>query len=272
MDKDHRQIAADFRLLSLVGRVTPRLLTATDSEPMMRVWTRFHPNEPHRPGLAGRMNWLRAGVLGADDGIISIAGLVVGVASATAARGPILTAGIAGLVAGAFSMAAGEYVSVCSQRDSQRAVLEQEKRELAETPDEELAELTAIYLDKGLSATTARQVAVELTEHDPLAAHAEAELGIDPDELTNPWQAALASAVSFILGAWLPLIAIVVPAPSWRIPITFAAVLAALALTGTISARIGQAPMLPAVARVVAGGATAMIVTFLIGGLVGTSL
>jgi VIT1/CCC1 family predicted Fe2+/Mn2+ transporter len=237
----------------------------------MRAWARFHPSEPHRPGLTGRMNWLRAGVLGADDGIISIAGLVVGVASATSARGPILTAGIAGLVAGAFSMAAGEYVSVHSQRDTQRAVLEQEKRELAETPDEELAELAALYEQKGLTPATARQVAVELTAHDALAAHAEAELGIDPYELTSPWQAALASAVSFIVGAWLPLIAIVVPPPSWRIPTTFAAVLAALALTGTISARVGDASVWRAVARVVAGGATAMIVTFLIGRFVGTT-
>lgn len=215
---------------------------------------------------------MRAGVLGADDGIISTAGLVVGVASATAARGPILTAGIAGLVAGTVSMAAGEYVSVCSQRDTQRAMLEQEKRELAEIPDEELAELAAIYEGKGLSPATARQVAVELTAHDPLGAHAEAELGIDPHELTNPWHAALASAVSFILGAWLPLLAIVVPPPSWRIPATFAAVLAALALTGTISARVGNAPAGRAAARVVAGGATAMIVTFLIGRFVGTTL
>jgi vacuolar iron transporter family protein len=236
----------------------------------MRAWAQFHPREPHRPGLAGRMNWLRAGVLGADDGIISIAGLVVGVASATAARGPILTAGIAGLVAGAFSMAAGEYVSVCSQRDTQRAMLEQEKRELTEIPDEELAELAGIYEGKGLSPSTARQVAIELTAHDPLGAHAEAELGIDPHELTNPWHAALASAVSFIVGAWLPLIAIIVPPPPWRIPTTFAAVLAALALTGTISARIGNAPVWRAAARVVAGGAAAMIVTFLIGRFVGT--
>jgi VIT1/CCC1 family predicted Fe2+/Mn2+ transporter len=218
------------------------------------------------------MNWLRAGVLGADDGIVSIAGLVVGVASASAARGPILTAGIAGLVAGAVSMAAGEYVSVCSQRDTQKAVLDQEKRELTETPEEELAELAALYEDKGLSAATARQVAVELTAHDPLGAHAEAELGIDPSELTNPWHAALASALSFILGAWLPLIAMALPPPSWRIPITFAAVLAALALTGAISARAGGASRWRAAVRVVAGGVIAMIVTFLIGRFVGTTV
>lgn len=237
----------------------------------MSPWARFHANEPHRPGLAGRMNWLRAGVLGADDGIVSIAGLVVGVASASAARGPILTAGIAGLVAGAVSMAAGEYVSVCSQRDSQRAVLEQEKRELAETPDTELAELAAMYESKGLSPATARQVAVELTAHDPLSAHADVELGIDPGELTNPWQAALASAVSFVLGAWLPLVAILVPPPLWRIPTTFAAVVAALALTGVISARIGNAVAWRAAARVVTGGVTAMVVTFLIGRFVGSA-
>lgn len=235
----------------------------------MGAWARFHTGEPHRPGLAGRINWLRAGVLGANDGIVSVAGLVVGVASAAPERGPILTAGVAGLVAGTFSMAAGEYVSVGSQRDTQRAVLELEKRELAETPDEELAELAAIYENKGLSAATARQVAVELTEHDALGAHAEAELGIDPGDLTSPWQAALASAVSFIVGAWLPLVAILLPPPAWRIPTTFAAVLVALALTGTISARVGNAPAWRAATRVVVGGLAAMIVTFVIGRFVG---
>src|SRR5664280_2791271 len=134
-----------------------------------------HPSEPHAAGLAGRLNWLRAGVLGANDGIVSVAGLVIGVAGATTARGPIFTAGLAGLVAGAVSMALGEYVSVSSQRDSETAQLAQEGRELAE--------LTAIYAAKGLSAGTARQVAVELTAHDALAAHSDAELHLDPEDL-----------------------------------------------------------------------------------------
>src|SRR5215217_7919862 len=138
-----------------------------------------HPDEPHAPGAASRLNWLRAGVLGANDGIVSVASIVVGVAGATAAFAPILTAGAAGLVGGAVSMALGEYVSVSSQSDSQRALIAKEKRELAEEPELELAELTAIYQAKGLSAETAGQVAAELTAHDALAAHLSAELNID---------------------------------------------------------------------------------------------
>src|SRR5687768_6619103 len=160
-----------------------------------------HPGEPHDAGLAGRLNWLRAGVLGANDGIVSTAGLVVGVAGATTATGPILTAGVAGLVAGAVSMALGEYVSVSSQRDAERALLEKERGELAEFPDEELAELAAIYEAKGLSARTARQVADELTAKDAFSAHVDAELHLDPEALTNPWQAAGTSAVAFATGS-----------------------------------------------------------------------
>src|SRR5690242_6661935 len=154
-----------------------------------------HPDEPHQVDLHGRLNWLRAGVLGANDGIVSTAGLVVGVAGATAAAGPILTAGVAGLVAGAVSMALGEYVSVSSQRDTERALLEKERGELAEFPEQELDELTALYQAKGLSGPTARLVAEELTANDPFTAHADAELHIDPDALTNPWHAAGASAI-----------------------------------------------------------------------------
>ena len=170
-----------------------------------------HAGEPHAGFSAGRLNWLRAGVLGANDGIVSVAGIVVGVASASSARGPIFTAGLAGLVAGAVSMALGEYVSVSSQRDSENAQLAQERRELAETPEQELAELTAIYEAKGLTAETARRVAGELTEHDALAAHIDAELNLDPDDLANPIQAAGASALSFTLGAVLPILAILLP-------------------------------------------------------------
>src|SRR4051794_21286433 len=149
-----------------------------------------HPREPHSGGTAGRLNWLRAGVLGADDGIVSVAGIVIGVAGATAARGVIFTAGLAGLVAGAVSMALGEYVSVSSQRDSESAQLAQERAELAQNPEQELAELTAIYQARGLSAATARTVAAELTAHGAFAAHAEAELHINPDDLASPVQAA----------------------------------------------------------------------------------
>ena len=159
-----------------------------------------HPREPHTAGIAGRLNWLRAGVLGANDGIVSVAGLVVGVAGATTSRGPLFTAGIAGLVAGAVSMALGEYVSVSTQRDSERALLIIEgKQELAEEPQQELAELAALYERKGLQPATAAKVAQELTDHDALAAHLDAELHLDPDAMANPWQAAGASALSFTL-------------------------------------------------------------------------
>jgi VIT1/CCC1 family predicted Fe2+/Mn2+ transporter len=228
-----------------------------------------HGAEPHASRMSARLNWLRAGVLGADDGIVSTAGLVIGVAAATTSRGPILTAGIAGLIAGAVSMALGEYVSVSTQRDTERALLEKERRELAETPDEELAELAQMYQAKGLSPSTAQLVAEELTAHDAFAAHVDIELNIDPDQLTNPWQAAFASAVSFSLGALLPLLAILLPPSSGRIPVTFGAVLVALALTGTVSARLGGARVRRAVARIVGGGALAMLVTFAIGQLVG---
>src|SRR5581483_3049928 len=231
-----------------------------------------HSSEAHTGGLAARLNWLRAGVLGANDGIVSVAGLVVGVAGATVARGPIFTAGLAGLVAGAVSMALGEYVSVSSQRDTELAALATEKRELREEPDAELAELTAIYQAKGLTAATAHTVALELTAHDPLAAHLDAELSLDPDELTNPIIAATASAVSFTLGALLPLIAILIPPPGWRVPVTMVAVLAALALTATISARISGATLHRALTRVVLGGGAGLALTYAIGHLFGTAL
>ncbi|WP_245568620.1 VIT1/CCC1 transporter family protein [Nocardia concava] len=231
-----------------------------------------HPAEPHAAtGFATRLNWLRAGVLGANDGIVSVAGIVVGVAAATSNSTAILTAGVAGLAAGAVSMALGEYVSVSTQRDSERALLETERRELAEQPEEELAELAAIYRAKGLSAATAQAVAEELTARDAFTAHAEAELGIDPDELTNPLHAALSSALSFTLGALLPLLAILTP-QAMRVPLTMTAVLAALALTGAVGAHLGQAPVARATVRVLAGGALAMITTYVIGHLVGIAI
>ncbi|MFI1917345.1 VIT family protein [Nocardia sp. NPDC020380] len=233
---------------------------------------REHAGEPHLTHTSVRLNWLRAAVLGANDGIVSVAGIVVGVAAATTARGPILTAGIAGLVAGAVSMALGEYVSVSTQRDSERSLLETERRELLEQPEAELAELAEIYRAKGLSADTALLVAEELTAHDAFAAHAEAELGIDPDELTNPWHAALSSAISFTLGALLPLLAILLPSPSLRVPIAFGAVVVALAVTGFGGAVLGGAPRLRATARVALGGALAMAVTYGIGHLVGLAI
>ena len=230
-----------------------------------------HHGEAHAGNLGQRLNWLRAGVLGANDGIVSIASLVVGVAGATTSTPALLIAGLAGLVGGAISMALGEYVSVSSQRDTERALIAKERRELHEMPEEELEELTQLYRDRGLSDTTARQVAQELTTYDALSAHLEVELHIDQGDLVNPWHAAISSAIAFTLGAMLPLLAILLPPPEWRIPVTFAAVLIALALTGTISARLGDAPVGRAVLRLVLGGALALVATWLIGTLLGTS-
>lgn len=230
-----------------------------------------HTGEPHGASIAGRLNWLRAGVLGANDGIVSVAAIVVGVAGATSAFAPILTAGAAGLIGGAISMALGEYVSVSSQRDSERALIAKERRELAEMPDEELAELAAIYQAKGLSPAAAERVAEELTAHDALAAHLEAELGITEADVASPWQAAGASALAFTIGALLPLAAILLPPESVRVPLTFAVVLIALAATGWLSAWIGGSPPLRPTVRVVVGGAIALAATFLIGTLLGTT-
>ncbi|BDZ39944.1 VIT1/CCC1 transporter family protein [Microbacterium suwonense] len=230
-----------------------------------------HPDEPHGTGLSQKLNWLRAGVLGANDGIVSVAALVVGVAGATTDNAALLIAGLAGLVGGAISMALGEYVSVSSQRDSERALIHKEREELRTMPEAELAELTQLYRDRGLSEQTAHQVAVELTEHDALAAHLEVELGIDQDDLVNPWHAAISSAISFTVGALLPLLAILLPPPEWRVPVTFAAVLVALAATGAISANVGGAPPAQASVRLVIGGALALLATWLIGTLLGTT-
>lgn len=261
---------ARLRLLALTAETPYRSVVSNTSNPTAAdPMDAAHPNEPHAQGLSSRLNWLRAGVLGANDGIVSTAGLVIGVAAATTATAPILTAGVAGLIAGAVSMAMGEYVSVSTQRDTEKALLEKERQELEEYPEEELAELTAMYEAKGLSPTTAQNVARELTAHDAFAAHVDIELNIDPDELTNPWQAAFASAVSFSAGALLPLLAILLPPPGARIPVTFAAVLIALALTGTLSARLGGSNRSRAVLRILIGGALAMIVTYSIGQMVG---
>ncbi|MFI8595206.1 VIT family protein [Microbacterium sp. NPDC078428] len=233
---------------------------------------RAHPGEAHDGAIGRRLNWLRAGVLGANDGIVSVAALVVGVAGATTDSAALLTAGAAGLVGGATSMALGEYVSVSSQRDSERALIAKESRELRDMPEEELEELAGLYRARGLSDDTAERVARELTAHDALSAHLEVELGIDQGDLVSPWQAAFSSAIAFTVGALLPLLAILVPPPDWRVPVTFAAVLIALALTGVVSARLGGTGPLRASIRLVIGGALALATTFLIGSLLGTTV
>ena len=228
-----------------------------------------HDDEPHGEGISSRLNWLRAAVLGANDGIVSTAGVVVGVAGATTDRNAILVAGVAAVVAGALSMGAGEYVSVSTQSDSERALLDKERRELEEEPEEELAELAAIYVGKGLDEDLALRVATQLTAHDALGAHAEAELGIDPDELTSAWHAAWASMLSFTLGALLPLLTILLVVADLRVGVTMGAVAVALAITGWASAKLGYGPTGRAVLRNVGGGLFAMAVTYLIGTLLG---
>jgi VIT1/CCC1 family predicted Fe2+/Mn2+ transporter len=215
---------------------------------------------------------LRAAVLGANDGILSTSSLVLGVAASGASRSAILTAGIAGLMAGAGSMAAGEYVSVSSQRDTEDADLRLERHELATDPDGELRELTGIYEGRGLKAELAADVARGLTEHDALEAHARDELGLPEDRRARPLQAAGASALSFAVGAILPLLAIGVFGSSSRIVACILVTLLALIGLGALGARLGGAPVPRAVLRVVFWGATAMAVTAAVGALVGTAV
>ncbi len=230
-------------------------------------------HEPHDTAqVSSRLNWLRAAVLGANDGIVSVAGLVVGVAGATTDKSTILTAGLAGLVAGALSMAGGEYVSVSSQKDAEEALIEKERYELEHNPERELMELAHIYEVKGLTKATAKKVARELTDHDPIRAHLDAELGMKEEELTNPTHAAIASGVSFTLGASIPLAAVVVPGAGLRVPAAFVAVAFALMLTGYISARLGSASPGRATVRVLVGGFLAMIVTYGVGNLTGVHI
>lgn len=228
-------------------------------------------DEPHDGVTAQKLNWLRAGVLGANDGIVSVASLVVGVAGATDDMGTIGTAGAAALVGGAVSMALGEYVSVSSQRDSERNLIEVERQELSEDPDGELQELAEMLQQRGISSQTARQAAAELTRHDALAAHLEVELGLDEHDLVSPWHAAVSSAIAFTLGGLLPLLAMLLTPADWRVPVTFVAVLIALAVTGTTAAAIGGGPKVRAALRLVIGGALALALTYLIGTLLGTS-
>lgn len=230
-----------------------------------------HDHEPHNQGIAEKLNWLRAGVLGANDGIVSVAAVVVGVSGATSETSPVLIAGAAALIGGAVSMALGEYVSVSSSADSQKALIEKERRELADMPDEELVELTGLYEAKGLSPQTAAVVARELTEHDALAAHLDIELQLDEDEVLSPWHAAFASAVAFTVGAALPFAtAVFLPGPL-KIPVTFIAVMLALGATGALGAKLGGAPMLRPTVRVLIGGAAALALTFAIGSWLGSS-
>ena len=226
---------------------------------------------PHAERHAtARAGWLRASVLGANDGIVSTASLIVGVAAGAAEASGVLLAGIAGLVAGAMSMAAGEYVSVSSQSDTERADLEREKGELAAQPALEREELAQIYRQRGLDAALAGQVADQLTARDALAAHAQDELGITAATAARPIQAALASAASFAVGAALPLLMVLVAPAGLLVPLVSGASLLFLALLGALAARVGGARVLHATLRVSFWGALAMAATAGIGALVGT--
>lgn len=225
--------------------------------------------ESHR---TTRVGWLRAAVLGANDGIVSTASLVLGVAAAAASRGEVLTAGVAGLVAGAMSMAAGEYVSVSSQRDTERADLERERGELERDPVSEHAELAKIYVDRGLDAETAKRVAEQLMARDALSAHARDELGVTEALAARPIQAALASAGSFAVGAVMPLVAVAVAPATLLIPIVGGTSLIFLAALGALAARAGGAGVGTSIVRVVFWGAIAMAITAGVGRLFGAAV
>ena len=216
-----------------------------------------------------RVGWLRASVLGANDGIVSTASLLLGVAAAEVASGILFATGIAALVAGALSMAVGEFVSVSSQRDSEQADIAKERRELERFPEHELDELTGIYVEKGLDPVLARQVAVELSKGDRLAVHMIEELGITDATLARPLQAAGSSAIAFSLGAAIPLLAIVLTPISLRIPVTAAVALVALAGLGATGAWLGGARLGPGTSRTLLGGAAAMAITTVVGHLIG---
>jgi VIT1/CCC1 family predicted Fe2+/Mn2+ transporter len=227
-----------------------------------------HP-EMHRSGRAG---WLRAAVLGSDDAIVSTASLMIGVASASASRKAVLVAGVAGLVAGAMSMAVGEYVSVSSQRDAEHADIGLEKRELEADPQGELEELALIYVKRGLEKQLAKEVALQLSAHDRLGAHMHDELGFDQQSLARPLQAAWISAASFASFAVVPIVALLVAPVALRIPMIAACSLVSLAALGAFGARLGGAPTGLAALRVTLGGGLAMTVTALIGRILGVSM
>lgn len=222
--------------------------------------------------LSGRAGWLRAAVLGSNDAIVSTASIMVGVAASSASKGSILIAGLAGLVAGAMSMAAGEYVSVSSQRDAEQADIEREKRELVEEPKAELRELAMIYVKRGIERKLAVKVAEQLSARDRLGAHLLDELGIDQTSLARPIQAAWISAVSFAFFAVIPIAALLISPWELRIPVIAGVSLACLAVLGAFGGYLGGAPLVKASLRVTLGGALAMAVTAAIGRILGISM
>ena len=228
-----------------------------------------HPDDPH---YVGRLGWLRAAVLGANDGIVSTGALIMGVAAAEPSPRAILIAGVAGLTGGALSMAAGEYVSVSSQSDTERADIERERQALQDAPHEELQELAEIYEGRGMSSTTAMMEAREVSDHDALAAHIRDEIGLTEASAANPLQAAMTSAVTFSLGAAVPLLAAISAPGHLVLPSVLVATVLALALLGGIGAKAGGAPVLPAVGRVVIWGTIALGITAGVGKLFGVAV
>ena len=231
--------------------------------------THTQPDEEHRSERAG---WLRAAVLGANDGLISTAALIVGVAAADSSRSAVIIAGIAGMTAGSLSMAAGEYVSVSSQRDTEQADIARETAELRQFPEAEQAELAAIYESRGLSPATAALVADELAQHDLLRIHARDELGIDLDNLANPVQASVVSALSFVVGAAIPILVVIGAPAAARVAATMLVTLVGLVALGATGARLGGAPTGRAAVRVLVGGTAALLIALGIGALTGAAV
>ncbi|APT85072.1 VIT1/CCC1 transporter family protein [Corynebacterium aquilae] len=228
-----------------------------------------HPEEPHGQDLGHKLNWLRAGVLGANDGIVSVAALLMGVLAARADSTTVLITGLAATIAGAVSMALGEYVSVSAQRDTESALIAKEKHELATIPQQEHDELVGILASYGIENATAEKAVRDIERHDPLAAHLQLELGLDEEELTNPWVAAFASAISFTIGAALPMIAVLLSPQAQAMAVLVVATLGTLALTGFLSARLSGTSSSRSIARLVIGGAIGLAITYAAGVIFG---
>lgn len=225
-----------------------------------------HRRRRNKESLSARLNWLRAGVLGANDGIVSISGLLIGVAAVDPSRTTVIAlAGVAGIVSAAISMAVGEYISVSTQRDTQRELVDRTRAAVARDPAGQQAELADLWARRGLSADTAEKVAGELSRDDAVGAQLSARYGLDARDLNSPWAAAGSSFVSFLAGSLLPTAAMLLTPPAWRIGATILAVLAALTTTGLISSWLGETPRKRSVARLLIGGTAAMAITYLIG-------
>ncbi|MFL6758456.1 VIT1/CCC1 transporter family protein [Sphingomonas sp.] len=222
--------------------------------------------------ILSTLNWLRAGVLGSNDGIISTAAIIFGVAGASAQHSTLILTGVAAIAAGALSMAAGEYVSVSTQRDLERAELERQKFDLASNPERELRVLARLFEQRGVTPDVAMEVSRQMSAKDALSVHARAELGIDPEAVTNPWAAAVASLLAFTLGGLVPLVPVVIARPDLAIWISGIAVMIALGLTGGIAARLGRMAAGPSIARNVLGGIIAIGITYGVGMIAGTQL